>query len=187
MSSPPPGGPQTPQPPYPQQYPPQQPYYPQPAAPPPKKSNTLLIVVIIVVVVVVLAAVAWYAVTLLFRPVANPQITVTGVSWTVTYPGSTQYFGASPLTACNGCPITAAFPEYRFIYTLTLTNSDSVAHNVTGISVSGFTFNLVSASPDPSTSSPVVVNAGASRSFTLTIQATPLTGSYTMSGTITTT
>lgn len=200
MASPPPGGPQTPPTPptyppqyppqqaYPPQYPPQQPYYAPPAAPPPAKSNTaLIIVLVVVVVVVVLAVVAWWAVTSMFAPVQNAQITVTGVSWSIVYPGSTSYFGASPLTTCNGCPIRASYPTYQLQYTLTLTNSDTVRHNVTGVSVSGFTFNLVSASPDPTTSSPVVVLAGATTSIVLTIQATPLTGSYTLTGTITTT
>lgn len=180
MSSPPPGGPPTPQQPY-----AQQPYYAQPAAPPPKKSNALLIVVIVVVVVVVVAAVAWYAITLMFRPVTN-QLTVTGVSWTVEYPGSTSYFGTSPLTTCSACPIAVVLP-WQFNYTLSLTNSDIVARNVTDISVSGLYFNLLSATPDPSTSSPVVINAGASRSFVLSIQATPFTGSRTLTGSIHTT
>ncbi len=188
MSTPPPGGPQAPQQPYPQapppQYPPQQPYYPQQVTPPPKKSNTALIVVLIVVVVVVVIGVlAWYAVTVMFRPVTNSQISVTGVSFTIIYPGSTQYFGASPHTSCTSCPIAVTFP-YQFTYVLSLTNSDSVAHNVTGVTVSGITFNLVSASPSPSTSSPVVVNPSATRAITLTIQASPFAGSYTLTGTV---
>ncbi len=186
MASPPPGGPQAGPPPYPP-YPPQTTYAP-PIAPTPKKSNTLLIVVIVVVIIVVLVAIAWYAVTLLMRPVTNPQITVTGVSWTVSYPGSNHWFGNSPLTTCAGCPITVTFPNYQFTYVLTLTNQDTVAHNVTGISISGIMFNLVTASPDPTTSSPTVIAAnGGSQAFTLTIQASPFTGSYTLSGTITTT
>ena len=67
-----------------------------------------------------------------------------------------------------------------------LTNQDTVSHNVTGIAVSGVTFNLVTAAPDPSTSSPTVVASGATVSFGLTIQASPFSGSYTLSGTITT-
>ena len=192
MSAPPPGGSPPPQspPPYPQ-YPPQQPYPQQPygappAAPPPKKSHTaLIIVLVVVIVVVVLAAVGWYVITLLTRPITNTGLTVTGVSWTINYPGTNHYFGNSPITTCTTCPISVAFP-WQFQYTLTLTNSDSVAHNVTGISVSGVTFNLVSSTPDPSTSLPTVVNAGASQSFVLTIQASPFSGSYTLTGTITT-
>jgi hypothetical protein len=111
---------------------------------------------------------------------------VTAVSWTVSYPGSNPYFGSSPITTCSGCPITVTFPDYQFTYTLTLTNSDTVAHNVTAITVSGLYFNLISASPDPSVS-PVVVSAGGSRPFTLTIGATPLAGDRTLTGTITTT
>ncbi len=196
MSTPPPGGPQAPPPTYPQpppqQYPPQypppqQPYYAQPATPPPKKSNTALIVVlVVVVVVVVLAVLAWYAITVLMRPFTSSQITVTGVSWSVIYPGSTQYFGATPITSCNGCPIPVSLP-YQFTYTLALTNSDSVARNVTGITITGMTFNLVRASPTPSTTSPIVFGAGATRSIALTIQASPFTGSYTLTGTIDTT
>ncbi len=187
MSAPPPGRSPPPQsaPLYPQ-YPPPQPYSAQPPAPPPKKSNTtLIIVVVVVVVVIVLAAVAWYAFTVLMRPITNSGITVTGVSWTVNYPGSNEYFGASPLTSCTTCPISVSFP-YQFQYTLSLRNADSVAHNVTAITISGFTFNLVSATPDPSVSSPVVINASATRAFVLTIQATPFSGSYTLTGTITT-
>ena len=183
MASPPPGGSGSP-PPYPQQYPPQQPYYPQAAAPPPKKSNALLIAVIVVVIIVVVVAVAWYAISLMFQPVTSSTVRVTGVSWTVVYGGGGTYFGASPLTTCNGCPITITFPNYQFTYNLVLTNSDSVAHNVTDISVSGIYFNLHSSSPDPSTISPVVVNAGSSRTFVLTITATPLTGDHTLTGTI---
>ncbi len=176
MSAPPPGGspPQQSPPPYPQ-YPPQQPYPPPqpygtpPAAPPPKKSNSgLIIILVVVVVVIVLVALAWYAFTVLMRPITNSGITVTGVSWTINYPGTNQYFGTSPLTSCNPCPISVTFP-YQFQYTLSLTNSDSVAHNVTAIAVSGITFNLVSSVPDPSVSSPVVVNPSATRNFTLTI------------------
>lgn len=183
MSAPPSGGPPPSQPPYPQQYPPQ-PSYAQPM-PPPKKSNALLIVIIVVVVIVVLAAVAWYAVTLMFKPVTNPQVRVTGVSWTVNYPGSTHYFDSSPLTTCSACPITVSFPDYQFTYTLVLTNSDTVAHNVTAISVSGLYFNLVSGSP--TTGSPVSIGAGLNHSFVLTIGVTPLSGDRTLSGTITTT
>lgn len=156
--------------------------------PPPRKSNTaLIIVLVVVVIVVVLAVVAWWAVTFMMTPVTNAQITVSGVSWTINYPGGVSYFGASPLTSCSACPIHVSYPSYQFQYTLSLTNSDSVRHNVTGVTVSGFTFNLVSASPDPTTSSPVVVQAGATRNIILTIQASPFGGSYTLSGTITTT
>lgn len=183
MASPPPGGSQPPS----QPYPGQQSYYAPPITPAPKKSNTLLIVVVIVVVIVAVVAIAWYAITLMLRPVTNPQITVTGVSWTISYPGSNHWFGTSPLTTCSACPISVTFPDYQFTYTLTLTNQDTVAHTVTDISVSGITFNLVSATPNPTTASPVSVGAGLSQSFTLVIQATPLSGSRTLSGTITTT
>lgn len=193
MSSPPPGGPQPPPQQYPQQpYPqppyPQQPYYTQPVAPPPKKSNTaLIIVVIVVVVVVVVVAVAWYAITLMFRPVTNSQVRVTGISFTVNYlGGSTGYFDSSPLTTCTGCPITLRFPNYDFFYNLTLTNSGSVSHNVTDIAISGIYFNLISALPNPTASSPQVVNAGGSKTFMLEISATPLSGDHTLTGTITT-
>lgn len=197
MSTPPPGGPQTPQPPYPQapppqyppQYPPQQPYYAQPAAPPPKKSNTALIVVIILVVVVVVIAIAWYAFTLLLSPVSNATNgTVTGVSFTVNYPGSTSYFGTSPLTSCTTCPIHVTITN-TFMYTLSLTNSDSVAHNVTDVSLTAFQFQftLVNANPDPTSATPLVINPGATGNIVLTVQYTGLTGSNVLTGTITTT
>ncbi len=183
MSSPPPGGTQPPPQPY-----PQQPYYTQPVAPAPKKSNALLIVLIVVVIVVVVVAVVWYALTLMFQPVTTGQVRVTGVSFTISYLGaSSGYFGSSPLTTCTGCPLTIRFPNYNFYYNLTLTNTGSVAHNVTGIDVSGIYFNLYSASPDPTTASPQVVSAGASKTFTLVITATPLSGDHTLTGTITTT
>ena len=192
MSSPPPGGPQTPPPSYPpqypQQYPPQQPYYAQPAAPPPKKSNTALIVVLVVVVVVVVVAVmAWWVFTSLMAPVNNAQnVTVTGVSWTVDYPGSVSYFGTSPLTTCSACPIHATIYS-PFNYILSLTNSDSSSHNVTDITLSGFQFTIVSTTPTITSGSPLVFTAGQTRSITLSIQVTPLTGNGVMTGTITTT
>lgn len=197
MSAPPPGGsppPQSPTPsqPYPQQgyppqYPPQQPYY-APAAPPPKKSNAALVIVLVVVIVVVIVAVmAWWVFTSLLAPVNNAQnVTVTGVSWTVDYPGTVSYFGTSPLTSCSACPIHATIYT-PFTYTLTLTNSDSVAHNVTDVTVSGFQFTLVSTIPTTiSSGSPMVFNAGQTRSITMSIEGLPLTGSGTLTGTITT-
>ncbi len=195
MSAPPPGGspppqqpptyPQYPQPPqgYPPQYPPQQPYYPQPT-PPPQKSNTaLIIVLVVVIVVVVLAVLAWWAVTSLMAPVTSTtSITVTGVSFAINYPGSTEWFGPSPITTCVNCPIkTNSFSQ--FSYTLTLTNSDTVAHNVTGVTLISTYFTVFSTSPDPSTVSPVVVPAGGSRSIVLTIQGT-FGGSYVLTGSV---
>lgn len=180
MSSPPPSGPQPPPQPY-----PQQPYYPQPMAPPPKKSNTALIVVLVVVViVVVVVAVAWYAFTLMFRPVTTTY-TINSVSLTINYPGSNHYFGTSPITTCSTCPIPISITSPA-TYEFTLTNSDTVRHNVTDITLSGLQFVLVSSVPDPTTGSPVAIAAGAPQRFTLTIQATGLSGSNTLTGTIST-
>ncbi len=196
MSAPPPGGsppPQQPYPqqPYPQQYPPgqpypQQPYYGQPQAPPPKKSNlALIIVVVVVIVVVALALVAWWAVTTLMAPVQTAtQFTITGVSWTVNYPGSTTYFGASPLTSCSNCPMPAHSIASAMQYVLTLHNSDTVSHTVTDITVD-YPFEAMSMSPNPSMGA-VTVPAQGSASITLMIQCMSLGGSYTLSGTITT-
>lgn len=197
MSAPPAGGsplPQTPPPTqpyppqgYPPQYPPQQPYY-APAAPPPKKSNTaLVIVLVVVIVVVVLAVMAWWVFSMLLSPVNNAQnVTVSGVSWSINYPGTTSYFGTSPLTTCSTCPFHATIYS-PFTYTLTLTNSDSSPHNVTDIALSGFQFTLVSTNPTFSSASPLVFAAGQTRSIILTLQATPLTGTGELVGTITTT
>ncbi len=189
MSAPPPGGSPPPQQPYPPQYPPQQPYYAQQAAPPPKKSNTaLIIVVVVVILVVVLVAVAWWVVTSFFAPVNQAsQFTITGVSWSVNYPGAVSYFGATPITTCTAgwCPHTGTVFQ-SFQYTLSLTNSASVGHNVTDVSLPGYTFTLTSTSPTLSTSSPLNVPAGTSRSIILTIQPTSFGGSYTLTGTITT-
>jgi len=184
MSSPPPSGPPSSPPPYPQQYPPQQPYYPQAAPPPPKKSNTLLIVVIVVVVVVVVAAIAWYAITLMFRPVTT-SYTITAVSLTVSYPGSNHYFGVTTITACSDCPIGVSITSPG-AYHFSLTNQDTATHNVTDITISGLQFYLFSASPDPTVGTPVAVGAGATQSFTLEIGSTGLTGSSTLTGTIST-
>ncbi len=194
MSTPPPGGPPQPQqpnrqPPYPQQpyppqYPPQQPYYQQPMAPPPKKSNTVLVVVTVVVVVVVaLAAVALYAFSLL-NP-ATATATITGVDLTIQYPGSTQYFGTASITTCTNCPLHPSVMSpvaYRF----TLTNSDTVAHSITSVTLTSLQFYLASASPNPNTS-PVVVPAGGSTTITLNIAATSLSGNGVVTGTIVTT
>ena len=195
MSAPPPGGspppqsppsyppyPQPPQQAYPPQYPPQQPYYAAPT-PPPKKSNTaLIIVLVVVIVVVVLAALAWYVVTMIMAPVTSTtQITVTGVSFSVNYPGTNYWFGAGPITTCASCPYHVSLMS-QFSYTLTLTNGDSVAHNVTAVTLAGTNFSIVSASPDPSVSSPVVVSAHASKQFYLTIQPTTFGGTYTLTG-----
>lgn len=194
MSAPPPGGTQPPpqqpwqappQPaqPYPPQQPYQQPYYPP--AQPPKKDNTILIIIVVIVVfIVILGVVAWWAFMSFMAPFNSAsQVRVTAVSWTVNYPGSRQYFGASPLTACSGCPITASIFS-SFQYTLTLSNSDTAAHTVTGLTVSS-PFILVSASPDPSTTTPVTVPAQGSASILLTIQSYT-GGSLTLSGSITT-
>ncbi len=196
MSTPPPGGPQTPpqpppQPPYPQQpyppqYPPSQPYY-QPVAPP-KKSNTVLIVVIVVVVIVaVVAVLAYWAFTLMTRPFTQAS-TITGVSFAFQYPASatTHWFGAGPITTCTSCPLTATLTSPAQ-YVLTLHNSDTVAHNVTGITITSFQFYLASASPDPSTASPVVVLPGQPTTITLSIGATGLSASAVVTGTVTTT
>ncbi len=190
MSSPPPGGPQPPPQQYPQQpYPqppyPQQPYYTQPVAPPPKKSNTaLIIVLIVVVVVVVVVAVAWYAFTLMFRPVTT-SYTINSVSLAINYPGPNHYFGATPITSCSACPITVSITSPQ-TYSFTLTNHDSAQHNVTGIALSGLQFVLVSSTPDPTLASPTTFAAGASTTFTLTITATGFSGNGVLSGTIST-
>ncbi len=194
MSAPPPGGspppqqpPQYPQyaqqpPQYPPQYP-QQPYYPQ-AAPPPKKSNTaLIIVLVVVVVVVVLAALAWYAVTVLMRPVTQTQITVTSVTFSINYPGSNHYFGSTSLSTCTNCPFQTSFVS-NFGQTITLTNSDTVAHNVTSVTLSGTSFTIILTSPNLN-SGPVSVPAGGTRSISLTIQPTTITGgNYAITGVI---
>lgn len=194
MSAPPPGGTPPPQqppqyPPYaqqPPQYPPQyaqQPYYPQ-AAPPPKKSNTaLIIVLVVVVVVVVLAALAWYAVTILMRPVTQTQITVTSVTFTINYPGSTHYFGSTSVSTCSTCPLTVSFLS-NFGQTITLTNSDSVAHNITAVTIGGTNFTIITTS----VTLPTVVAAGATKNIVLTIQPTTVIGgSYPITGVIDTT
>lgn len=189
MSAPPPGGPPPPQQPptypqYPPQYPPQQPYYPAPA-PPPQKSNTVLIIIIVVVViVVVLAILTWWAITMIMSPMTSTtQITVEAVSFAINYPGATHYFGPSPITTCTNCPIKTSLWS-QFSYTLTLHNSDTAAHTVTGITLAGFTFSIVSSYPDPSTSSPTSIPAGGTQSFVLTIQPSGLGGTYTLSGVI---
>lgn len=193
MSAPPPGGTQPPpqQPwqappqasqPYPPQQPYQQPYYPPPQ--PPKKDNTILIVIVVIVVLIaVLGVVAWWAFMTFMAPFNSAtQVTVTGVRWTVNYPGARPYFGGSPLTACTVCPFTVSIVS-GFQYTLTLSNSDTVAHTVTGITL-GYPFTLFAANPDPS-SAPVTVPAQGSASILLTIHAA-IGGSYTLSGVITT-
>lgn len=180
MASQPPGGSQPPPQPY-----PQQPYYAQPAAPPPKKSNTTLIVVIVVVVVVVVVvAVAWYAFTLITRPVTT-SYTINSVSLAINYPGSNHYFGASPITTCSACPISVTITSPA-TYQFTLTNSDTARHNVTDITISGLQFVLISSNPDPTLGSPVAIAAGASTQFTLTVTATGLSGSGVLAGTIST-
>lgn len=193
MSGPPPGGPQPPPQqswqappqaaqPYPPQQPYSQPYYGPP--PPPKKDNTILIVIVVIVALIaILGVVAWWAFMSFMAPFNSAsQVTVTGVSWTVNYPGSRQYFGGSPLTACSACPITGSIFA-SFQYTLTLSNSDTAAHTVTRITVSS-PFTLTSAAPDPS-STPVTVPAQGSASIILTIQSFS-GGSHTLSGSITT-
>ncbi len=187
MSAPPPGNYPPPQSPPPgQQYPPpQQPYY-APPAPPPKKSNTaLIIVLVVVIVVVVVIAMAWYVFMTLSNTVNQAQnVTVTGVSWAVDYPGADSYFGTSPITTCSACPIHATIYS-PFTYTLTLTNQDSSPHNVTSITVSGYQFQLLSTSPNQM-SGPIAFAASQTRSIILTLQATPLTGSGVLTGTIVT-
>ncbi len=198
MSAPPPGGSPPPQSPpqyppqyppqgYPPQYPPQQPYYAQPA-PPPKKSNTVLIIVLVlVIVVVVVAAMAWWVVTSLLAPVNNAtNFTITAVSLTIDYPGSLQYFGASPITSCSTCPIHGTIVSGA-TYTFSLTNGDSVPRNITSIVLTGIQFQLVSTVPTLSSSSPMVFTAGQTRSITLNIEGIGLGGSGTLTGTITTT
>ncbi len=194
MSAPPPGGspppesptpyPQYPPQGYPPQYPPQQPYAP-PTTPPPKEFHTaLIIILVVVVVIVVLAIAAWWFVTSLMTPVTQSQITVSGVSFAINYPGSRQYFGASPITSCANCPIHTSLLK-QFTYTLTLHNTDSADHNVTSVTLSGTDFTIFTAVPDPSLASPVVVPAGGTQSIVLTIQPTTVfAGSYTLSGVI---
>lgn len=195
MSAPPPAGspppqspPQYPQ--YPQgqppQYPPQPPYY-APPTPPPKKSNTaLIIVIVVVVVVVVVVAMAWWIFSSLMAPVNNAtNFTITSVSFTISYPGSLEYFGPSPITACSNCPIRGTITNPA-TYTLSLTNSDTSPHNVTEVSLNSFQFVIMSTSPTLSTASPLVVPAGATRAITLTITGTGLTGSGALTGTIAT-
>ncbi len=195
MSAPPPGGtpppqqpPQYPQysqqppPGYPPQYP-QQPYYPQ-AAPPPPKSNTVLIIVIVVVVIIVaLAALAWYAMTLLTAPITQTNITVTSVTFSINYPGSTHYFGTTSVSSCTTCPLTVSFLS-NFGQTITLTNGDSVARNVTEVTISGTNFTIITTSPTLPTS----IAAGATKSISVTIQPTTVVGgSYAITGIIDTT
>ncbi len=188
MSAPPPGGSPPPQspPPYPQYppqgypppYPPQQPYAP-PAAPPPKESHiALIIIVVVVVVVIVLALVAYFAIQAMLSPARQfTQVTITGVSFSVGGSAS-SYFGPSPITSCSACPKTVTVGQ-TFQYTLTLTNGDTASHRVTNINVT-YPFILMSLSPPL----PVTVSAGNSATFTLSIEAATIGGSYTLAGDI---
>ncbi len=178
---------QQPPPGYPPQYPPQQPYY-APPAPPPKKSNlALIIVLVVVIVVVVLAVLAWYVVTVIMAPIqSTTAITVSGASFSLDYPGTNSWFGSGPITACSNCPIKVSLVQ-QFSYTLTLTNSDTVSHNVTAVTLAGSSFQIVTISPaTPSASSPVVWAAGQTKSLVLTIQPSTFGGTYTLTGTVTT-
>lgn len=194
MSAPPPGGspppqqpPQYPQyaqqpPQYPPQYP-QQPYYPQAAPPPPKSNTALIIVLVVVVIVVVLAVLAWWAMTMLVAPVTQTQVTVTSVTFTINYPGSSQYFQTTSVSTCTTCPLTLSFLS-NFGQQITLTNHDTVARNVTAIDISGTNFTIINTTPTLPTSIP----AGTSRAIILTIQPTTIVGgSYAITGVITTT
>lgn len=147
------------------------------ASPPPprKKSRKLLWVIIgvvIVIVVIVIAALAY---------VSSTTVNVTGENWTIAYDGSTSgYFGPSPQSFTDSYSGTTGS---SFTYTLTLTSSAVVlTHSITNITVAS-PFTLSSISP----SLPISVTPGGSATITLTITMPSSTGSYVLSGTVTTT
>jgi hypothetical protein len=142
----------------------------------------LIVVLVVVVVVVVLAAFALWAVTMIASPVSTfTRVTVTAASWSII--GDSTDFASSSLTCGSQCPITV-FTGSSFSYTLALVNSDSSsAHNVTSIDVN---YPFTMSSLDISPALPYTVAAGGHVSFVLTITASTIGGSYTLTGSVTT-
>lgn len=143
-------------------------------APPRKKSRKLLWVIIGVVVVIVIIVIAALAY------VGTNTVKVTGENWNIAYDGATSgYFGPSPQSFTDSVSGTTGS---SFTYTLTLTSSAALlTHNISSITVAS-PFSLGSVSP----SLPISVSPGGSATITLTITMPSSSGSYVLSGTVTT-
>lgn len=145
-----------------------------PASRPPAKprlSRTLIVVLVIVVVVVL--GVGAYAIG------SSTTTKVTAESWAIDYAGtSSGYFGPSPITYSLSYTFTTSAD---FGTTLTVTNSGAVTHNVSAISVAS-PFTFVSTVPGL----PVDVAPGTSVTITIQLAMPSSSGTYTLSGTVTT-
>ena len=141
---------------------------------PKKKSRKLLWVIIGVVVVIVIIVIAALAL------VGMNQVKVTGENWNIAYDGATSgYFGPSPQSFTQSM---SGSTGDSFTYTLTLTSSAAfLTHNISAITVDS-PFSLSSVSP----SLPISVTPGGSATITMTITMPSSSGSYVLSGTITT-
>jgi len=139
-------------------------------------------VAVVVIVVVILGALAAGGV---FSPKTTPSTpglsTITGYTFTPDYTGTTSGYLASSYACESGCPFAVA-GGVTFTITLTLTSTAFLLnHNIDDFTVTGG-FTVVSVSP----TLPVTMSPGGSQTFTVTIQAPSLTGSYSITGSIVT-
>jgi len=159
-----------------------------PVPPPPKKSRTVLIVAVVVVVLLVVVLLGLYAAGVFNTASSsggggggNSQITITGFTFTPDYTGTTSGYLASSYTCGSSCPLQIPVGGSVTI-TLGLTSAASVFnHNIDDFTVTGG-FSVTSVSP----TLPVTLAPGGSQTFTLTVQAPSVSGSYSISGTIVT-
>ncbi len=113
--------------------------------------------------------------------VSPAQITITGFTFTPSYTGTTSGYLASSYTCVSGCPTTITGGA-DWTITMTLTSSAILFnHNINDFTVSS-PFTFVSVSP----SLPVTLSPGQSATFQVTVQAPSVTGSYSITGTIST-
>lgn len=153
---------------------------PQPPAPPKSRTGLYVAVAVVVIVVVILGVLAAGGV---FSPKpSTPGLsTITGYTFTPDYTGTTSGYLASSYTCGSECPFTVAGGGTLTI-ALTLTSTALFFnHNIDDFTVTGG-FTVVSVSP----TLPVAMSPGGSQTFTVTIQAPSVTGSYSITGAIVT-
>lgn len=150
---------------------------------PSRRKSHLAIVLVLIALLVVAAVVILVLTGALFETSGkgNPAvtITVTGITLTPSYTGTTDdYFST---VSCLNCP----FQENGgadFQFTFTETSSALIFdHNINDVTISS-PYSFVSVSPDL----PITLSPGESATLTVTIKAPSVSGSYAVTGTVST-
>ena len=111
----------------------------------------------------------------------TPPTTISGFTFTPDYTGTTSGYLAASYSCGSSCPLQIPTGGSLTI-TLGLTSSaDIYNHNIDDFTTSGG-FTVTEVSP----TLPVTLTPGQSQTFTLTVQAPDVSGTYTIAGTIVT-